>query len=199
MIYASAISAQTKVIAFKSHSGSMSNFYELVINRNIEMMCHNLGMAPQRIVQEAALDTVIYVNDTTSVMITSMVCTDLNRPYRGADVWSAGIDTVYNDEVWNDENPEKIKNKLKEEFYFKNNMDSVVFIGFPEKTKVDPNKAAGIPVDQNDQNAPPFDDNSSPGMGLPVAIVSVVAIAILIALISWRKSHFKDAPFEEFA
>jgi hypothetical protein len=199
LMIGSSMLAQTKLIAFKSHSGSSGEFYELLVKRDIDLMCHNLGMAPQRIVQSAELDTVIYINDSTSIMITSQVCRDLNRTMYSNNIWSAGSDTVYNDDVWNNENPEEIKKKLKKDFYFKNNIDSVVFIGFPEEEEIDPNKAAGGIKDENDELAPPISNHPTPGMGLPIAIISVFITAVFIGLISWRKEHFKNSSFDQFA
>lgn len=192
--------AQTKLIAFKSHSGNIKEFYELVENRDIDMIPHNLGMAPQKIIKSSQLDTVIYVNDTTTVVITSVYSQDEYDPYDQPWLWSPGKDTARHDLVWNQKDPQKIKKKLKKEFNFRNSMDSVVFVGFPTETTkpkeepINKNREAGGAMEDEDEEedaVPGVIKSSFPGMGIPLAIVLVAMIAIFITIFNWRKQLFK--------
>lgn len=198
--------AQTKLIAFKSHSGNMNDFYKLVKNRDIDMMPHNLGVGPTKIVHSAQLDSVIYVDDTTAVMITSVYCQDEYDPNRTAWMWNPGIDTITNNKVWNQDDPEAIKKDLKKKhFNFRNNMDSVVFINFPDHTvkppkeepTIDKNReAGGAPggekedEDENEEEEViPISNDKSRGIGIPLAITILGVLSIFIWLINWGRQN----------
>lgn len=94
----------------------------------------NFGMAPQRFVRNSNLDSVILLSDNVAIMITSETCNW--EDYDGRDksnknLWSAGRDTVYDHPVFTTKNTLKsVKSTLKQEYYFANSIDSVVFIGF---------------------------------------------------------------------
>lgn len=134
------LSAQTKLISHKSHSGSKKNFHNALFNSNSEMKFSNFGMAPQRMVRNSSLDTVILLSDDIAVMVTSEYCRwedygDETRNGGKGNLWSAGKDTVYNHPLFNSKNTVKeMKSKLKGEYFFANSTDSIVFIGF-EKSK----------------------------------------------------------------
>src|SRR5436190_17041259 len=84
-------SAQTKKIAYKSHSGNMRFFAKALAMNAGDMSCSSPGAAPEEYVEHARLDSVIYVNDTTSVMVTSRT---FGR-YRIQRSWVPGHETVY--------------------------------------------------------------------------------------------------------
>ena len=56
-------SAQTKIIAHKSHSGSKQTFSKLLKENNLGDP--NFGVAPEVDIKRAQLDSLIFVNDTT--------------------------------------------------------------------------------------------------------------------------------------
>lgn len=126
--------SQTKLISHKSHSGSCKNFKMALDNNLFNMNESNFGMAPQRFVRNSNLDSVILLSDNVAIMVTSETCNW--EDYGGRDksnkeLWSAGRDTVYDHPVFTTKNNLKtIKSTLKEEYYFANSIDSVVFIGF---------------------------------------------------------------------
>lgn len=94
----------------------------------------NFGMAPQRMVRNSKLDTVILVSEKKAIMITSEYCHF--EDYGGGDrsngsLWNAGKDTVYDHPVFNSgKSVTEIKRTLKQEYFFANPIDSVVFLGF---------------------------------------------------------------------
>lgn len=134
LLFGKSLTAQTKLIAHKSHSGSAANFSK-ALNKNLFNIGEsNFGMAPQRHVRNSNLDTVKLLSPTVAVMVTSESC--YWEDYGGGDrsngqLWSAGTDTVYDHPVFNRKNTvQDIKKKLKQEYFFQNPVDSIVFIGF---------------------------------------------------------------------
>lgn len=173
----------------------MIHFYKLLSLRDDDLAPHNLGMDPRRIIRTAQLDSVIFVDDTTTVMVTSYFCHVLNSPdTASSDLWSAGKDTVTNDAVWNQDDPEDIKKELKESFHFRNDIDSVIFVGFPVKEAEEPwnsEREAGGGYSEEEESTLPVTKRKFPGMGLPLAVISVSVVAMIVGLYSWRRSHFK--------
>lgn len=126
---------QTKLISHKSHSGSNKSFVLAMKTNNSSIKESNFGMAPQRFVRNSKLDSVILLSDNVAIMITSETCHseeyDNPRDRSSKSLWSAGRDTVFNHPVFTTKNSIKdIKNTLKQDYYFANSIDSVVFIGF---------------------------------------------------------------------
>lgn len=133
--------SQTKLIFHKSHSGSAKTFKSLLaINPG------NFGILPERQVQYAVLDTLKYLPDGKVVMVTSENCgygdigeyrleeipqkqPPLNK--RDFDFWSAGRDTLVNHSLFSRRHElDNIKDSLENNYYFRNDIDSVVFIGY---------------------------------------------------------------------
>lgn len=169
--YSSHTNAQTKFISYKSHSGNKRHL-NTALSRNLFSMGEsNFGMAPQRMVRNSKLDTVILVSEKKAIMITSEYCHF--EDYGGGDrssaqLWNAGKDTVYDHPVFNSgKSVSEIKKTLKQEYYFANPIDSVVFLGFDgeyykETTKNTKQKTAPIEMkkqisleDENPQKEEP--------------------------------------------
>lgn len=126
--------AQTKMISHKSHSGSNTEFKKALSANLFNIGNSNFGMAPERFVRNSKLDTVKLLSPQVAVMVTSESChyEDHNgRPSSSSELWSAGTDTVYDHPLFNKKNTvEEIKRGLKNDYYFANNINDVVFIGF---------------------------------------------------------------------
>jgi hypothetical protein len=123
-------SAQTKIIAHKSHSGNTHNFSKAYQKNLFEMGHSNFGHQMQVTVKNALLDSLIFVNDTCQIMITSEVC---RNKFGGekSSVWKAGRDTVYNHPLFLKQHAlDSIKTVLKNQYYFKNDIENTVFIGY---------------------------------------------------------------------
>lgn len=128
--------SQTKMISHKSHSGSHTTFSHALKNNLFNIRESNFGMAPERFVRNSNLDTVKLLSPHVAVMITSETCLrdDYNSRPTYQDLWSAGVDTVYYHDVFNSKNSiAQIKSKLKNNYFFNNSVDSIVFIGFDGK------------------------------------------------------------------
>ncbi len=135
------LSAQTKLIAYKSHSGSLSNFKTTLDHNLFDLHASNFGMAPMEIIKNARLDSLIYLADSAAVMITSDLCRERGSKYES--IWKAGRDTVYFHPLFClQHEKDSIKKVLDETYNFKNPADSVIFIGYDN---VDPMKEI-IPV-----------------------------------------------------
>ncbi|MFN5147417.1 MAG: hypothetical protein ACK46O_08115 [Flavobacteriia bacterium] len=126
--------AQTKLISHKSHSGSHSNFNRALKENLFNIGNSNFGNAPEIFVRNSKLDTVKLLSPQVAVMVTSESChyeSYHGRPGSSNQLWSAGSDTVYDHPLFNEKNTvEEVKRGLKNDYYFANNVDDVVFIGF---------------------------------------------------------------------
>lgn len=127
------ITAQTKLISYKSHSGDMKFFEKSIVEDRFNTNYSNLGRAPERYVVNSKLDSVIIIDDEKSVMITSKFCH--NRRSENLEKWKPGRDTVYNHPVFSNQNIDEVKKILKRDYHFKNDIDSTVFLKYDSKTK----------------------------------------------------------------
>ncbi len=140
---------QTKMISHKSHSGSAINFKKAISINSVDIGNSNFGIAPERFVRNSKLDTVKLLSPNVAVMITSESC--YSEDYNGGDrssaeIWSAGTDTILDHPVFNGKNSlNTIKSTLKNNYYFDNSIDKVVFIGFDGKYALSNPKAANEP------------------------------------------------------
>jgi hypothetical protein len=125
---------QTKRIEFKSHSGNSENYHpEEIVNSNF-------GIAPSRFIQKARLDSLIYVNADTSILVTSNCDVNDNR-YGDTLWWKPGREYAIRHPLFSKQYElQLIKETLKKEYNFRNPIDKVKFIGFyngiPKKMKL---------------------------------------------------------------
>ena len=93
-----------------------------------DMSCSSPGAAPEEYVEHANLDSVIFLNDTTAVMITRRT---YGRKFYCFQKWKPGADTVYNHPLFTKKHDLKgIKKALERDYYFVNPIDSVKFLGY---------------------------------------------------------------------
>ena len=170
--------AQTKLIAFKSHSGSNENFRLAYESNFFDMENSNLGVLIERDVTTASLDTLILISDTVAVMVTSVHITKYGRkkPNTG-NKWRPGRDTVYHHPLFSKKNSIRyIKNYLHQYYYFQNPTDSIKFI--IHETEVQQQQ-------QEEQSLPAIgfaggNDNNGNG-DHPVMWLSLMAVFSLLA------------------
>lgn len=150
------IAAQTRLIAYKSHSGKASLFAKTFTNEWFVADNSNFGQAPTRLVRFAELDSVVYINDTVAVMVTSKYC-----QYEDVDhkrLWKPGKDTVTHHPVFCKKlTIDSMRSILKKQYYFRNNMDSVKFVGYKNPV-----------IQKPEQQQQQFNQNTNPL--LPVVI-----------------------------
>lgn len=128
---ANGLCAQTKVIAHKSISGSNASFADSYAVRTSELDGSNFGVAPRIEIPRkvARLDTVIFLSNSKSIMVTT--CIGKNRY---SHWWTPGADTVFNHSLFGKKHSlDSIKQVLKNQYHFANDIDSVVFIGYDNR------------------------------------------------------------------
>lgn len=124
--------SQTKLLFHKSHSGTAFS-YAASLSSNPS----NFGMAPTRRVESAALDSVVFLSDTSAIMITSNYCeyrgyyAEPSSPPRSSSLWKPGRDTVYNHPLFSHRHSlDSIRAVLATQYNFRNAIDSTAFIGY---------------------------------------------------------------------
>ncbi len=128
--------AQTKRIAHKSHSGSKATFKMALEKKLFDIESSNFGMAPTEFIQTARLDSLKFISDSVAVMVTSKHCKnvpfgDSTRVIRDRGIWRAGTDTVFNHPLFSKQHElDVVKSKLKDEYYFQNPIEEIVFVGY---------------------------------------------------------------------
>jgi hypothetical protein len=180
--------AQTKKIAWKSHSGSNAYFASAMENELFDLSFSNFGMAPAKIVKNAKLDSVIFISEHKSIMVTSEYCHD--RYENTNTLWRAGRDTVTDHPLFSKQHSlDSIKQTVKRHYYFRNPVDSVKFIGFdnkkvpippPSSSSQQKNEGAFIPVSGSDTPPP------SSGNRLPLYICMLALASAFSGLFSWN-------------
>jgi len=185
--------AQTELIAHKSHSGTVATFNNSFLNDGL-----GFGEAPQRYIETAILDSVIYVSDSVAIMVTSNYCTTglsrfkehtLEERMRNAELWSAGRDTVYNHPLFSKQHQlDTIKAKLDATYYFNNSADKVKFIGYDNGTplkKVKKKRMGFVPLILPGNDHTPFDFH------MAIAITVIAIFSVLAGLLLQKLHQFK--------
>ncbi len=183
--------SQTKLIAFKSHSGKNENFKIALENNLFDIENSNLGNAPNRYEKNAVLDSVIYVSDGKIILVTSKICTEYDRNHDSiidSRKWNAGKEEFYNHPLFSKiHSLDSIKEVLKEQYFFKNDMDKVVFIGFDNGVKK-------IKHDKKDKKKSemPFVNSDAKFPSKPILILFLLFFSSIIAFFSWKTTTFKN-------
>ncbi|MCE3075784.1 hypothetical protein [Chryseobacterium gwangjuense] len=125
--------SQTKLISYKSHSGNMEYFEKSIVEDSYNTNYSNLGIRPEPYIINSKLDSVIIIDDHKSVIVTSVFCKSEITPF--SKKWKPGRDTVYNHAVFSSQNIDSVKNVLRKNYHFQNNIDSTVFLKYDQKTK----------------------------------------------------------------
>ena len=188
------VQAQTKVIAFKSHSLQMEHFITALEDPTHNLSAHNLGAAPQSFIKTAVLDSVIFINDSAAIMVTSEYCEKnpwySSRPAldvpNGKTLWGSGSDTVYHHPLFTQQHAlDSIKTQLKEHYYFRESIDSTVFVGYDNKRPVEKinrkQKKSALPL------IIPSSGNGGTLTGL--LLVVILLVAAIVSMISFRVEH----------
>jgi len=151
----------------------------------MDMSFHNLGMAPRPRIKLASLDSVIYLTDSTSIMVTSNYCS-YDSTIRYAELWMPGKDTVVDHPLFSEQHAlDSIKTNLKTEYHFANNIDSVVFVGYDNNSEV-------FEEEKEEEMVPAIEPTIPPSSSPPISIFALLsigaAISLLIGLVIWKKT-----------
>lgn len=179
IFFTNVVFAQTKLIAFKSHSGNMENFKNAYEENLFDLPNDNFGAAPNRWVNEAALDSLIYINDTAVIMVTNNYCmSEFSINYKN---WGPGKDTVYNHPLFCKKHSlDSIKEVLKTSYNFANSMDTVKFIGYDNLKKVKSKRKQKGFINVF------FFDNNSNNFNLPSIFISIFLASIVFVLFTQK-------------
>jgi len=165
--------AQTHAIACKSRGGTPSELRALLAEAEADF-----GVAPDPLVREARLDSVIFVSDTLAVMVTSEWCSR-SRSQSVARRWQAGRDTVIRHPLFSRQHElRKIRQELVRHYFFRNPVDSVRFVGYDNRDECTDVSPMALPPVSGKGPQPPF------GPGLLVGAAAFLS-ALLVFLISW--------------
>lgn len=191
--------SQTKLISHKSHSGSNVTFRTALESNLFDIGDSNLGEAPMRLIKNAQLDTVIFVSDEKAVMVTSEYCKDefrfrINNDEENkkekdlGELWRAGKDTVVNHPLFSRKHSlDSIKNVLKNEYHFQNDIEKVVFIGYE-------NEAVKEEIKQKEKRRK---KNAIPPVSIdynnikPLLVLTLAVISVFVAFFCWRINQLK--------
>lgn len=177
---ANGLCAQTKVIAHKSISGNNASFANLYIKGASELDESNFGEAPRIEIPRSVsrLDTVIFLSNSKSIMVTTCVGKNRYSPW-----WTPGSDTVFNHPLFGKKHSlDSIKQVLKSQYRFANDIDSVVFIGYDNRgynhkhRKKQQKNAVPFIGTQQPPNLPPF-----------MMLMTLMAISLAVGLGMNRK------------
>ncbi|WP_196887294.1 hypothetical protein [Aureivirga sp. CE67] len=183
------IHSQTKLIAHKSHSGKASNFHKAMTNSTFDLTSSNFGAAPTPLVKYAKLDTLQYVSDTIVIMTTSNYCK--NKITNSTNLWNSGRDTLYNHPLFSKKNAlDSIKQEIKKNYFFRNPVDSIVFIGYESVTNItnkNKQKENSFPFLINKKTKPPV---SPKLIGMSIILMISLIIAFTYYKINSNKKSF---------
>jgi hypothetical protein len=194
MLFCSAALSQTPAIAYKSHSGAAADYHRALAENLFDIGLSNFGVAPTREVKNAQLDSVIYLNDSAAVMVTSEFCTRVDRgsgkPVSDPRLWKAGRDTVIRHPLFSRRHAlDSIRARLGQDYNFQNPVDKVVFLGYdngekPGKKKNKRQRQDIFPLAPPNTGSGPFDNTF---VGLLAGVVILSLAAALLIHVSYRR------------
>lgn len=164
--------AQTKKIAFKSHSGSDENFSIALEGNLFDMGNSNFGdPLPQK------LDSVILIDDSVAVLVSHL-------DFYVRETNPRRKDTLRSRPLFSKKIPlDSIKKELKGEFWFVNSVDSIKFIGFETTgARMEKNNTAPVMGINNTDDHGPLDGQAFLIIGL------IFLLSLAAALFTWKYS-----------
>lgn len=170
--------AQTKEIAFKSHSGNMENFTIALNNELFDSEQSNFGLPEEK--KTYRLDSVIYLSDSVSVLVTTEYRQPFNGKENSAKRWGMKKDTLYKDPLFARKHAlDSIKNVLKTGGQYVNPVNRIIFIGFDNK-KNKKNNILPVSFKNDDNNNSPFDGK------LLLMLGTILVLSLLGGWVSWK-------------
>lgn len=201
--------SQTKLVAHKSHSGTMSNFHIAMDMHTVKMASSNFGLDPTMYLINKQLDTLKYISNNQVIFITSQEHIPNSMNDTAQRFYRTTINHIHPNSTISRNNPlDSIKKNLKEEYHFKNSMDEVVFIGYDtiiepkvkeeSKEKIESKKEQGS---EKKNNLPPIIHKDNNNHGQPalsphqLGYIIIILLALLIAFIG--KTIYVQRPASE--
>ncbi len=148
--------SQTPTILHKSLGGNQDNYFDALNDKNSPVSKTNLGLPPTIFVKKAVIDSIISLNDSTVVVVTSVkvvegfdfspnivydsdssfyVCTDSmiqkSLTYDQTGEWKPGRDTLINHAIFNSKlTCDEIRSELNNFQLGYYQIQNIVFIGY---------------------------------------------------------------------
>ena len=185
-LFSTAMLAQTKKIAFESHSGNPDNFNITLNNALFDNGESDYGLPPNK--KTYKLDSVIFISDTISILVSK----EYSRPWSeksDSEDKLIGVkkDTLYNDPLFS---RRYLLDSIKKMMGYRGQYettDKTKFVGFDNK-KTGVKKTADQPQQQlipfvitNDTpDDPPFD------FQLALMLATILLLSLLGGWLSWR-------------
>lgn len=187
-ILTSILFAQTKLIAHKSHSGNKQHFKTSLTHHLFDSDYSNFGMAPQRFVKQARLDSVIFISKSKAIVVTSSCVRDVRKDT--SSVWKPGREIALNHPLFSKQHSlDSIKHVLKTRYYFANPIKEVVFVGYDNKKKLQSSevKKNSIPVIGifNSPNSTPFN------FSIPFLVGILSIVSLLLGFVLFKLNNLK--------
>jgi len=188
----STLSAQTKKIAFESHSGDPKNFEMAMTSDLFDKEESDYGLPVPKEVKTYKLDSVIYISDNSTVLVTKEYSRLFTDPKDSAKYVKTSKDTVYNNELFAHRHSlDSIKAELKKQGYYINSgkINKVVFIGF-DNNKKPVNTGALVTPKQN--IVPLVVSYEKPGNNSPfdrelvLMLGTIFLVSLLGGWLSWK-------------
>ena len=172
------LSAQTKEIAFKSHSGNKENF-KIALNKELfGSEESNFGLPTEKITYR--LDSVIYLSDSMAVLVKTAYSQPFNGKENTAKRSGMKKDTLYKDPLFTRKHSlDSIKNVLKTSGQYVNPVNKMIFIGFDNK-KSKKNTITPVSFKNDDNNNSPFDGK------LFLMLGTILVLSLLGGWDSWK-------------
>lgn len=160
---------QTKIIAFKSHSGAKNEFRSNLLHPKNDLAHSNFGVGPTRFVKNAKLDSVIKINEHQVIMVTSEVChNQFEHPSRQDTKWSPGRDTTFDHIVFTAPiSVDSMRSILNKQYFFQNYASETVFVGYDGNKRSNRthrqsalNQNPSVDMDSSERHTPNFNTSA---------------------------------------
>lgn len=159
--------SQTKMIAFKSHSGSDENFSVALEQNLFDMEDGNFGLPPN-----SYLDSVILLKDSVAVLVkkeSKRSAYSERDTIKGHPLLAKSV------------SKDSLKKSLRQLTWFNNPVESVNFEGFDQKKKKGKRKNNLVP-------AGGFSGNDQAPFGGQVIVIAtgILLLSLLAGLLAWK-------------
>ena len=195
--------AQTKAIAFKSHSGDMNNFRIALSNDLFGSEESNFGnpyVDPSKFRVINNLVGVVYLSKSKAALTIKVYPSEYFEPKDSARLATLVTDTVYNDPLFSKKHSlDSIREVLKTSWEYGNHVNEIIFIGYDNNNKLKSNKKTTIKDNSKPkENSIPIivtnDNNSGENSPFDAAMAKALAGILLLALLggwlSWKYGDY---------
>jgi hypothetical protein len=184
--------AQTKLIAFKSHSGNMDNFNISLENELFNEEGSNFGNPPYKKIYH--LDSIIYISESVSVLVKREYQYPWNGSKDSAEFIKTTKDTLLNDPVFTKKHSlDNIRHLLKKQLFYEYDTKNTILVGYDKKKTIKKKDNNGNNTNKKNSIAFIVTTNKDPGNNSPfdVTMLKALAVIFLFAILGgWLSAKF---------